>query len=471
MYAGHMVEIAPTAALFSHPRHPYTRGLIASIPLLSDIPKPVGLRLRGMLRRDELPPGCPFYPRCDFARPGQDERPQRLEKVAPGHFVACERWRELPAPALAVEGAGPARALSAGTPLLELSDVSLTYGGRGWLARLLHGAAPVVVRNTSFDVAPGETFALVGESGSGKSTIARAVSGLLEPVSGSIAFEGRPLPSAVRDRSAELRRRIQYIFQNPDASLNPRRPVGSTLARPLEMFMGLRGDALRRGVAAALDDVSLDSGYAARYPDQLSGGERQRVAIARALACEPALLLCDEILSALDVSVQASVLELLKQLRQEHEVAMLFIAHDLAVVRSLADRVGVLFRGTLFEIGAAPAVFAPPFQPYTHELLMAAPGQKDRRAGSGMRRFARLAGGAPAKGCAYAPRCAWKLGPICDREAPPWQDAGASLRIRCHRTIEDLRARAVWSPDAGSLVAETAAAADDIAENQEIAAS
>jgi peptide/nickel transport system ATP-binding protein len=300
----------------------------------------------------------------------------------------------------------------------------------------------------SFSVERGETFALVGESGSGKSTLARAISGVLAPAHGQIRFAGQPLPGTVRARSDAVRQQIQYIFQNPDASLNPRRTVGDTVGRPLEVFFRMRRPKLRERIAALLEDVRLDASYAERYPDQLSGGERQRIAIARALACDPELLLCDEILSALDVSVQASILKLLERLRAEHDLAMLFIAHDLAVVRAIADRVGVLFGGELFEVGAASAVFAPPFHPYTHELLLATPGPKP--AGKRAERARVLAPARASAGCAYANRCAWKLGAICDREAPPWRDAGPDLAIRCHRDLSDLRARALWRSDGAS---------------------
>ncbi len=443
MYAGHLVEIAPTAVLFSEPRHPYTRGLNASIPRLDAAPRAVGKPLRGMLRRDEIPPGCPFYPRCDFAEPSCATNAQRSDVIAPGHAVACQRWCEIGPPELV---GGPDEAARprpiAPAPLLELEDISLSYGGRSPWRRMFGQGPGCVVRGVSFSVERGETFALVGESGSGKSTLARAISGVLAPAHGQIRFAGRPLPDTVRARSDAVRQQIQYIFQNPDASLNPRRTVGDTVGRPLEVFSQMRRPKRRERIAALLEDVRLDASYAERYPDQLSGGERQRVAIARALACDPGLLLCDEILSALDVSVQASILKLLERLRAEHDLAMLFIAHDLAVVRAIADRVGVLFGGELFEVGAAAAVFAPPFHPYTHELLLATPGPKP--AGKGAKRARVLATARAGAGCAYAHRCAWKLGAICDREAPPWRDAGPDLAIRCHRDLSDLRARALW---------------------------
>ena len=444
MYAGHLVEIAPTDVLFSQPRHPYTRGLSASIPRLDAARRPVGKPLRGMLRRDEIPPGCAFYPRCDLARPSCASNAQRPETVGPGHAVACERWREIGPPDLAGGPAAPARPRAMAPPsLLALEDLSLSYGGRTSWRRLLGQGSPLVVRDVSFSLERGETFALVGESGSGKSTIARAISGVIAPMRGQIRFAGESLPGSVQARSDTVRRKIQYIFQNPDASLNPRRTVGDTIGRPLQVFLQLRRSKNRERVAALLEDVRLDASYAERYPDQLSGGERQRVAIARALACEPTLLLCDEILSALDVSVQANILELLQRLRAEHDVAMLFIAHDLAVVRALAHRVGVLFGGQLFEIGTARAVFELPFHPYTHELLMATPGPKPVHAPPGVRQAPRPRS---SRGCAYEHRCPWKLGPICEQEAPPWRTAAPDLEIRCHREIEDLRDRAIWRP-------------------------
>ena len=223
---------------------------------------------------------------------------------------------------------------------------------------------------SSFDIKKGETFALVGESGSGKSTLARAVAGLIAPVAGRIALSGKALAGHVRDRSPEERRLIQFVFQNPDASLNPRARISKALSRPLEFFFG-------RSSPEASKQRSPTSGSTAdmppAFPDELSGGERQRVAIARGLVADPSLLLCDEILSALDVSVQASILALLQRLKAERGIAMLFISHDLAVVRMLADRVGVLFRGDIMEIGRRDQIFATPFHPYTHSLLEAVP--------------------------------------------------------------------------------------------------
>jgi peptide/nickel transport system ATP-binding protein len=310
--------------------------------------------------------------------------------------------------------------------LLRVDAVRLGYGRRQtWLSV---GSKPLadVVADLSFDILEGETFALVGESGSGKSTVARAVSGLLAPKDGTIRFEGKALPGVVAERSEELRRRIQYIFQNPDASLNPRARIGAILARPLEMFTKLGRAAITSKIATALEDVRLDQSYASRFSDQLSGGERQRVAIARALVADPKLLLCDEILSALDVSVQANVLSLLQRLRSEHNLSMLFISHDLAVVRSLADRVG-------------EEIFKPPFHPYTYELLMAVPSISRSIRGRPRRKPDRIASGL--QGCAFAGRCQWQLGSLCETQAPPWRMVSPGHGIHCHIPLPDLLER------------------------------
>ena len=431
MYAGHMIEVAPTEALFARPRHPYTRGLIASVPQLDETDVPVGAPLRGLLRRDELPAGCPFQPRCDFSQPSCAIDRQQPELVAPGHTVACERWRDLAeTPAVARDSPAPMPAV-ASQPVLRLDVVDIAYGGRGWLAGLFAAKPAIVVSDLSLAIQPGETFALVGESGSGKSTVARAISGLVAPLRGRIEFRGQPLPPSTGRRSADLRRRIQYIFQNPDASLNPRAKVGAILSRPLDMFFGLKRQEIERRVDQALLDVRLDAGYARRYPDELSGGERQRVAIARALVARPELLLCDEILSALDVSVQATIMSLLQDLRRNHKVAMLFISHDLAVVRTLADRVGVLFHGHLMQVGAVRDIFSPPFHPYTQELLAAAPRPRVARRAAVRSAEVRPAGGT-GQGCVFAGRCPRRIEPLCFTTPPPWRTTKAGVRIRCH---------------------------------------
>jgi peptide/nickel transport system ATP-binding protein len=259
---------------------------------------------------------------------------------------------------------------------------------------------------------------------------------MLAPANGEIRLRGVALEGLVRDRKPEQRRLVQYIFQNPDASLNPRATIGRSLARPLAFYFPEQEAGKAEKVIAALAEVRLDAGYAARYPDQLSGGERQRVAIARALIAEPDLLLCDEVLSALDVSVQASILELLQRLKSELGVAMLFISHDLAVVRMLADRVCVLFRGEIMEIGTREAVFAPPFHPYTQSLLEAVPTPLKKPQSP---RRAELPAAENNGGCAYAGRCAVEIAGLCRTTPPLWRETGTRLRIRCHHSIDELQ--------------------------------
>ncbi|MGI9336580.1 MAG: ABC transporter ATP-binding protein [Gammaproteobacteria bacterium] len=439
MYAGRLLEIAPTADLYARPRHPYTKGLIASTPRLGLDRRSPGPPLRGLLRREQLPPGCGFYPRCDFADAGCARTRQVLESDATGHEVACQRWRAIPS-SHAFKGKeessyGHVRVRDS-EPLLRVDALTLAYGapGRG-LRRLLSRPRRPVVSNVSFNIARSECFALVGESGSGKSTIARALCGLLEPRAGGISLQGEPLPRLLATRSQELRRTLQYIFQNPDASLNPRMRIAGILARPLAMFFDLDRGAIGERIEKALHEVRLEASYARRFPGELSGGERQRVAIARALVAQPALLLCDEILSALDVSVQANILQLLRRLRRETKVAILFISHDLAVVRGLADRVGVLFGGELCEIGGVDALFSPPFHPYTCSLLVAVPG--GHRNGARSRLEPHRQRPIPDRrqwgsGCVFYERCPLRIDGLCDQVEPPWHTTDDGLRIRCH---------------------------------------
>jgi peptide/nickel transport system ATP-binding protein len=441
MYAGYMVETAPSDALFAAPRHPYTRGLIASVPRIDDaVDAAPAAPLQGTLKRSELPLGCAFSPRCDHATEACRSTVQRLEDIDPAHQIACRRWRDLPwvPERVAAEASGRSAASGDRGPILECERVTLAYGvGRGLLSRFLPAKPFIAVQDLSLTIGRGETLALVGESGSGKSTVGRAISGLLRPYRGTIRLDGVPLAPSYRQRSDDERRRIQFIFQNPDASLNPRAPVRRILERPLRMFFGGSKPSIDERIGQALQEVSLEPNYGRRYADQLSGGERQRVAIARALIAEPELLLCDEILSALDVSVQANIIALLRRLRAERGISMLFISHDLAVVRTIADRVAVLFHGQLMEVGGNREIFAPPYHPYTHALLNAVPTVTAVRSRSARHTHERAIDGAA---CAFAGRCPWQLGALCVEQPPPWREAGGGLRIRCHLRLDELPA-------------------------------
>ena len=385
------------------------------------------------------------FPRCDYSQKSCTEIPQQLER-AENSLVACWRWKDidiLPAEKKLPLATEP---LPKGN-LLTLDRVSIRYGkGR---------RAFTAARDVSFTIGEGETFALVGESGSGKSTIARAISGLVPPVEGTVSLQRTPLPRALKERSREQRRVIQFIFQNPDASLNPRARIRSILARPLKFFFGMAGKEAARSVKEALADVRLDAGYADRFGDQLSGGERQRVAIARALVAKPSILLCDEILSALDVSVQASVLGLLQRLKIEHRIAMLMISHDLAVVKMIADRVCVLFRGEIMEMGTREEIFAAPFHPYTYMLLQAVPHLQRRKRWQAAKRLSEVSN--TSSGCVFAGRCQWQLGPVCEMERPPWRQGAGTQLIRCHHTLERLVELAAPEAETEIIIGERAA--------------
>ena len=361
MYAGRIVEQGPTAKLLARPGHPYTRGLVQSIPdhrrraRLEPMPGTA-------LGVEDRPPGCPFAPRCPQRTDECVVELPALEAIGPAHDVRCLHWRGTRGAAerVRVESRAP------GThAVLQVRDLTVSHRGRG---------APVIAaEHVSFELNRGECLALVGESGSGKTTIARSLVGLHRPDGGHILLEGAELPGAVRRRTAAQRRAVQYVFQNPYQSLNPRRRIGDDLARPGQVLRGLTAAAAKAEVGGLLDRVRLPARLAERYPGQLSGGERQRVAIARALAARPEVLVCDEITSALDVSVQAAVLEVLTALREDLGVAMLFITHDLGVVSAVADRVLVLERGGICESGPAERVLRAPEHPYTRKLVDAAP--------------------------------------------------------------------------------------------------
>jgi peptide/nickel transport system ATP-binding protein len=230
-----------------------------------------------------------------------------------------------------------------------------------------------VVHDVTLELAPHECLALVGESGSGKTTLARSIVGLHADREGEITLAGTLLENAARGRPREMRRAIQYVFQNPYGSLNPRRTVGQILRQPLELFDGASRHGSDESVALMLERVSLTGAYAERFPDQLSGGERQRVAIARALICDPVVLICDEVTSALDVSVQAAIVELLAGLQRELGLAMLFVTHNLPLVRSIAQRVAVMSHGRIVEEGTVDQVLKAPSDPYTVRLLADTP--------------------------------------------------------------------------------------------------
>jgi peptide/nickel transport system ATP-binding protein len=298
------------------------------------------------------------------------------ESPAPGRTVRCVNWRTLPEGPVGLEplqARERSAALDGGARhVLEVRDLEAGYGRRrSLLAR--DGRGRLAVSGISFGVREGSCTAIVGESGSGKTTTLRCIAGLHEPFAGTILFRGSELAGRARARDGSARRKIQLVPQNPDSSLNPRRTVAEIVERPLRQFFGLRGRAQRVRLAELLDQVRLRSTMAGRYPRELSGGERQRVAIARALAAEPDLLLCDEVVAALDVAVQAGILDLLEELRAQLATTVVFVSHDLAVVRSISAEIVVMQNGDLREFGSTDDIFRAPADAYTKELLDAVP--------------------------------------------------------------------------------------------------
>ncbi|HEX5191377.1 MAG TPA: ABC transporter ATP-binding protein [Solirubrobacteraceae bacterium] len=362
MYSGRIVERGPRDVIFSAPRHPYTRRLLRAIPDLEGKRAVVGIPGRAPLPGNR-PSGCFFTPRCDLAIDKCSQEFPAPRAYADGkHLVCCYRADDAPSEIKVVEENKSTAA--AGDVVLAVSHVDASYGSN----HILH--------DVDFEVRRNECVALVGESGSGKTTTARCVAGLHRQYTGEIKLDDVKLAEAARSRTASARKRIQYVFQNPYASLNPRRTIGQTLARQLHLFPpegGTSRATIGAKVAECLERVALSRDAASRYPDQLSGGERQRVAVARALAAEPALLICDEITSALDVSVQAAIVELLRELREQTGLSMLFITHNLALIRTIADRVIVMTEGKIVESGDTVDLFEHPKAEYTQRLLANTP--------------------------------------------------------------------------------------------------
>jgi peptide/nickel transport system ATP-binding protein len=362
MYAGRIVEEGPTQTVVTAPRHPYSAGLIVSVPDHVEPRHLIGIPGVAVGVTDR-PVGCAFAPRCDLRISACEQAMPELARVEEQHLVRCIRWESTHLAdvkprkdeAAAIEEAA----------LLSVESLQAVHHTRQ--------GTVVAAEKINFAVDAGACVALVGESGSGKTTIARCIVGLHPPSNGRILVEGRPLAPLARQRSREERRAVQIVFQNPYDSLNPRRSVEDAVSWPARSLRRLGTREARAEVATMLERVRLPAGTARRYPTELSGGEQQRVAIARALAAKPKLLVCDEVTSALDVSIQAAVLDLLAELRRELRLSLLFISHDLGVVASVADRVLVLELGLICEEGAVRSVLSSPQSAYTARLVEAAP--------------------------------------------------------------------------------------------------
>jgi peptide/nickel transport system ATP-binding protein len=455
MYAGQAVEVGAVDDVFADPRMPYTAGLLASLPDLSQ-------------RSDRLAsiggtppsgtgygPGCAFAPRCPAAAGVCAEQPA-LATVGPSHIAACHF--------AAGPANGPATGAGAGAPLaliwgrdhqaepattppatdgtgtgtgdgdggdVVVSVRNLTKHFRVRGAQLRSAATLQAVSGVDLDLRAGRCLALVGESGCGKSTLARLLLRLEEPTAGSIKLDGRELTSLGDSELRAIRPEIQMVFQDPYSSLNPRLSVGEIVGEPLTVH---KVPDRARLIRELLASVGLDPAAGVRFPGEFSGGQRQRIGIARALALQPRTLVLDEPVSALDVSIQASILNLLRDLQRKRNMAYLFIAHDLAVVRQVADDVAVMYLGGIVEEGTADVIYQRPAHPYTTALLSAVPIPDPPRE-RGRRRIL-LQGEVPSpvhppSGCRFRTRC-WKADDRCAQEPPPLHAIGGGHRVACH---------------------------------------
>jgi peptide/nickel transport system ATP-binding protein len=458
MYAGEVVELAGVRELFANPRHPYTQGLLRAVPKLgSDKSSSVLHAIPGRVPApDKLPPGCAFAPRCHYAIDAcRAERItlRTLSHGERGHLVRCIRaeeidattWQpsEFPSPLRGGVGGGVAS-----EPILRVDDLKTHYkSGGGLLSAFGIGKREAVkaVDGVSFDLIRGKTLGIVGESGSGKSTLIKTIIGLEDVSGGKAEFIGFDINKRTSQRDLDMIRELQMVFQNPEATMNPAYTVGQQIERPLKRFKVVPSNQIRDEVIRLLRAVKLDEHYYDRLPRQLSGGEKQRVGIARAFAGRPDLVLADEPVSALDVSVQAAVLNLLMEIQSERGTTMIFIAHDLSVVRFMCDLIAVMYLGQIVEIGPAEAIYSPPYHPYTESLLAAVPVPDPTVEQSHIRLEGTIPSPVnPPSGCRFHTRCPRRAllpdgGKVCETDAPPWQEAGPGHRIHCHIPLEQLR--------------------------------
>jgi peptide/nickel transport system ATP-binding protein len=454
MYAGEMVERATVEQIYQNPRHPYTQGLMRCVPKLgADKASSVLYPIRGRVPPpDNRPMGCVFSPRCDYVQERcRQERPE-LRVLPDGVNVRCHFSEEIdPIQWVPSEDIVPPSIQAAETPpepILKTENLKKYYEVQGSSLRDVIGLGEKryvkAVENASFEVNKGTTLGVVGESGCGKSTLIKTLIGLEETTSGEAQFLGFDITNDITDREERLIQELQMVFQNPDSTMNPSYTVGQQIGRPMLRFKTTPKSEVRSEVIKLLEAMRLGENYYDRLPRQLSGGEKQRVGIARALASYPELVLCDEPVSALDVSVQAAILNLLLEIQQEFTTTLIFIAHDLSVVRFFSDQVAVMYLGQIMEIGPAEAIYSPPYHPYSEALLSAVPIPDP----TVKQKHIRLEGAVPSainppSGCRFHTRCPRREllpdgGKICEEEIPPWREAAEGHRIFCHIPLETL---------------------------------
>ena len=462
MYSGEVAEEAPINEIFDNPRHPYTRGLFSCIPTpgRDKNARPL-MPIRGQLPLPhERPDGCYFGPRCDHfdaADCGHGLITMRPVTGREDHNVRCTRWQEIDWDAQKVETVAR-EPMVPGEVVLKSDEMQKYYAvhdrslaalfsalRENPLSALVSGGRVRHVKaneTLSFEARRGQTVAIVGESGCGKSTFAKVLMGLETATGGALTFSDDDISDKpVRERSPEQLGSLQMVFQNPNDTLNPSKTIGSQIGRVIRKF-GVERDAAKveQRVARLLDLVKLPRDFARRRPRQLSGGQKQRIGIARAFAGNPSMVVADEPVSALDVSVSAAVTGLLMDIQRESETTLLFISHDLGVVQYLADRVVVMYLGSIMEQGATEQVFSPPYHPYTEALLSAVP-----IADTSVKKKHIILEGAlpsvldPPKGCPFHTRCPRKIGAICEETPPPAVSAESGHLIACHIPLDELR--------------------------------
>jgi len=451
MYSGEVVEEGTIDSLFTWPKHPYTHGLFACIPLPTADKNAAPLKpIRGQLPLPfERPQGCYYHPRCDHFRPGLCDQEhvemEHVEKSAPDHRVRCLRYKEIDHRA-AAETDIDKEPIELGDRVLNVDSMKKYYEVRdNSLQAIFSGKRVRYVKaneELNFTAHEGETVAIVGESGCGKSTFAKVLMGLETGTDGEVRHKGKDISDIeVRDRSSKQIASLQMVFQNPFDTLNPSHTIGSQISRVIRKF-GVETDKQKiyDQVMRLLDTVKLPRDFYYRKPRQLSGGQKQRIGIARAFAGNPSMVIADEPVSALDVSVAAAVTELLMDIQREYKTTLLFISHDLSVVRYLSDRIVVMYLGHILERGSTEEIFEPPYHPYTEALLSAVPIADPEVT----KREIVLEGNLPSamkppKGCPFCTRCHRRIGKICDDEMPPEQEVADRHVIMCHIPLEELR--------------------------------
>ena len=450
MYSGEAVETGSVKDVFDRMRHPYTQGLFRSIPLpgADKNSRPL-IAIPGQLPLPhERPKGCNFGPRCQHFVEGlcnADEIPMIPVAGHDNHFSRCVRFNEIDWAALPPDAKTKNEPVKPGAPVLKIDDLRKYY--RVSANSMFGGGEGRVVKaneSISFEARESETIAIVGESGCGKSTLAKVLLGLETASSGTVTLGNKEIGSVgIEDRDVSTVSAIQMVFQNPFDTLNPSHSVGSQIIRTLEKFkIGKTAEDRRKRMLELLDLVKLPRAFATRMPRQLSGGQKQRIGVARAFAGNARVVVADEPVSALDVSVQAAVTELLMDIQRQNKTTMLFISHDLSVVRYIADRVVVMYLGHIVEQGTTDQIFAPPYHPYTEALLSAIPIADT----SVVKKHIVLDGDIPSAmnpppGCPFQTRCRYKsLVPdnLCETELPPFRELGNGHRSLCWLSEEVL---------------------------------